>query len=24
VKLSGPDEHEALLTADEYQKLLDR
>ena len=24
VKLSNPDEHEALLTADEYQKLLDR
>ena len=24
VKLSGPEEHESLLTADEYQKLLDR
>ena len=24
VKLSSPDEHEALLTAAEYQKLLDR
>jgi glycine cleavage system H protein len=24
VKLSSPDEHEALLTAAEYEKLLDR
>src|ERR1700744_750311 len=24
VKLTSPDEHEALLTASEYQKLLDR
>ena len=24
VKLSSPDEHEALLTASEYEKLLDR